>query len=151
MGYDRILLAVGPDDRDSLDSLVDATVELADPATSVVHLLYVFPRADYEAVVEEMGLDSTTGGLGADEVAERHESVREPVNRLETLGIDYEINGVSGGNLADHVVRRVEQKDAGVVVIGGTRRSPAGKAMFGDRAQQILLNAPVPVLFVKRE
>jgi thioredoxin reductase (NADPH) len=38
-----------------------------------------------------------------------------------------------------------------VAVVGGTKRSPAGKAMFGDHAQQVLLNAPVPVVYVKRE
>ena len=151
MGHENVLLAIGPDDRDSLDTLVDATVNLAEPSDATVYLLYVFPRDDYETVMEQMSIDTTTSGLTPDEVAQRHESVREPADRLESLGIDYEIRGVSGGSLADQIVRKIEQVDAGLAVVGGTKRSPAGKAMFGDHAQQVLLNAPVPVLYVKRE
>lgn len=151
MATDRVLLAIGPDDRDSLDILVDTTIDLAEPAGATVDLMYVFPRTDYEAVMKKMDIDTTTSGLTPDEVAQRHESVREPANRLESVGVDYHIRGVSGGNLADKVVRTIEQVDADVAVVGGTKRSPAGKAMFGDNAQQILLNAPVPVVYVKRE
>ena len=151
MGHDRVMLAIGPDDRDSLSTLVDATVDIAAPSGATVYLLYVFPRDDYEAVMEQMGIDTTVSGLTPDEVAQRHESVREPADRLESLGIDYEIRGVSGGSLADQTVRMIEQVSADVAVVGGTKRSPAGKAMFGDHAQQVLLNAPVPVLYVKRE
>ncbi|MFC7078372.1 universal stress protein [Haloarcula halophila] len=151
MAHDRILLAIGPDDRDSLDTLVDATIDLAEPSDATVSLLYVFPRDDYETMMEQMDIDTTTSGLTADEVAQRHESVREPADRLESLGIDYNIGGVSGGNPADQIVRKIEQTDADVAVVGGTKRSPTGKAVFGDHAQQTLLNAPVPVLYVKRE
>jgi len=151
MPHDRVLLAIGPDDRDSLDTLVDATVDIADPAGATVYLLYVFPRDDYEALMEQMDLDTTTSGLTPDEVAQRHESVREPADRLEAAAIDYEIRGISGGNPAQQVVRTIDRIGADVAVVGGTKRSPAGKAMFGDHAQRILLNAPVPVLYVKRE
>jgi nucleotide-binding universal stress UspA family protein len=49
------------------------------------------------------------------------------------------------------VVKRAEKLEADVVVVGGNKRSPTGKAMFGDHAQQVLLNASCPVLYVKRE
>jgi len=151
MAYDRILLAIGPDDRDSLDILVDATINLAEPLNATVFLLYAFPRDEYEEMMEQMGIDTTVSGLTPNEVAERHESVREPASRLESLGVDFEIRGVSGGDLSDQVVKMIERSGTDVVVIGGTKRSPAGKAMFGDHAQQILLNAPVPVVYVNRE
>jgi nucleotide-binding universal stress UspA family protein len=151
MAYDRILLAIGPDDRDSLDDLVDTVINLAVPSNARVSLLYAFPRDDYEEVMEQMDIDTTTSGLTPDEVARRHESVRGPGDRLESLDIEYEIQGVSGGNLADQVVRTIERTGADIAVVGGTKRSPTGKAMFGDHAQQVLLNAPVPVVYVKRE
>jgi len=151
MAYNRILLAIGPEDRDSLDALVDATIDLAEPSNASVSLLYAFLRDDYEETMEQMGIDTTTSGLTPDEVAQRHESVRRPAERLESLGIDYEIRGISGGDLADQVVRIINRSGADLAVVGGTKRSPAGKAVFGDHAQQVLLNAPVPVVYVKRE
>ena len=151
MAYDRILLAIGPDDRDSLDDLVDTVINLAVPSNARVSLLYAFPRDDYEEVMEQMDIDTTTSGLTPDEVARRHESVRGPGDRLESLDIEYEIQGISGGNLADQVVRTIQRSSADIAVVGGTKRSPTGKAMFGDHAQQVLLNAPVPVVYVKRE
>ncbi|MFC7323700.1 universal stress protein [Halorubrum rutilum] len=151
MAYDRVLLAIGPDDRDSLDDLVDTVINLAAPSNARVTLLYAFPRDDYEAVMEQMDIDTTTSGLTPDEVAQRHESVRGPGDRLESLDIEYEIQGVSGGDLAEQVVRTIERSGADIAVVGGTKRSPTGKAMFGDHAQQVLLNAPVPVVYVKRE
>jgi nucleotide-binding universal stress UspA family protein len=151
MAYDRVLLAIGPDDRDVLDDLVDTVINLAAPSNARVSLLYAFPRDDYEEVMEQMDIDTTTSGLTPDEVARRHESVRGPGDRLESLDIEYEIQGVSGGNLADQVVRTIERTGADIAVVGGTKRSPTGKAMFGDHAQQVLLNAPVPVVYVKRD
>jgi len=151
MAYDRVLLAIGPDDRDVLDDLVDTVINLAAPSNARVSLLYAFPRDDYEAVMERMDIDTTTSGLTPDEVAQRHESVRGPGDRLESLDIEYEIQGISGGNLSDKVVRTIERSGADIAIVGGTKRSPTGKAMFGDHAQQVLLNAPVPVVYVKRE
>jgi nucleotide-binding universal stress UspA family protein len=151
MTYDRILLAIGPDDRDSLEPLVDTAVNLADSTGATVDLLYVFPRDDYETVMERMDIDTKTSGLTPDEVARRHESIRVPADRLTSLGIDYEIRGVSGGDLADQIVGTIEQVTADIAIVGGTRRSPAGKAVFGDLSQRVLLNAPVPVVYVKRE
>lgn len=151
MTYDRILLAIGPDDRDSLEPLVDTAVNIAHPAGATVDLLYVFPPDEYESIMKQMGIDTKTGGLTPDEVARRHESIRVPADRLESLDIDYEIRGVSGSDLADHVVNTIEQVRADIAVVGGTKRSPAGKAMFGDLSQRVLLNSPVPVVYVKRE
>ena len=150
MAHDRILLAIGAGDRDSLDILVDAAVDVAGPVDATVHLLYAFPRDDDEAATDRVDIDTETGELTPDEVAQHHESVREPVERLESLGIDYEIGGVSGENPAGQIVRTIAEVDADLAVVGGDRRSPAGKAVFGDHAQQVLLNAPVPVLYVKR-
>jgi nucleotide-binding universal stress UspA family protein len=151
MSFETVLLAIGPNDRESLDVLVDAAVDLAESSDATVSLLYGFSRDDYESLMEQMDIDTTTGGLTADEVAQRHESIREPADRLESLGIEYKIQGVSGGNLSEKIVRTIEREDADVAVVGGSKRSPAGKAMFGDLAQKVLLNAPVPVLYVKRE
>lgn len=55
--------------------------------------------------------------------------------------------GVEDG---DAVLERLEaDTDVDLLVVGVRRRSPLGKAMLGDVAQRLLLEADVPVLAVK--
>jgi len=57
--------------------------------------------------------------------------------------------GVEDG---DAVLEQLEKEaDVDLLVIGVRRRSPVGKALLGDLAQRLLLEAPVPVLAVKPE
>lgn len=51
----------------------------------------------------------------------------------------------AAGALLDAAARH----DASVIVLGVRHRSPTGKLLFGSLAQQILLDAVVPVLAVK--
>ncbi|PSP66736.1 universal stress protein, partial [Halobacteriales archaeon QH_6_68_27] len=43
------------------------------------------------------------------------------------------------------------ETDADLVVVGGRKRSPAGKAVFGSTAQEVMLESPCPVTFVRNE
>ncbi len=42
-------------------------------------------------------------------------------------------------------------EDAGLLVIGLRKRTPTGKFLLGSNAQEILLDAPCPVLAVKAD
>lgn len=147
---DSVLLAIGPNDRDHVDALLDEVMAVAGPTGATVYLLHVFPRDEYDDLLDQMDIDPTSGALPPDVLASRHEDIRTPADRLEERGIDYEIRGVIGR--PDTEIVRVAN-DLGVdrIVIGGRGRSPAGKAVFGDHAQQVLLNASCPVTYVRRE
>ncbi|GAA2786526.1 universal stress protein [Saccharopolyspora taberi] len=56
-----------------------------------------------------------------------------------------------GVDVAEHVLNLLDEhhEDVQLLVIGMKRRSPVGKLVLGSLAQQLLLNADVPVLAVK--
>ncbi|WP_128906087.1 universal stress protein [Halorubrum amylolyticum] len=147
---DRVLVAIGPNDRDHATDLLDVVAPIAGPADATVYLLHVFPREEYDRLMDQLDVEPTTGDLQPDALATRHDDVRTPAARLGDAGIETEIRG-SIGDPRTEIVRMAAELDADLLFIGGTGRSPAGKAMFGDSAQQILLNAPCPVTYIRRE
>lgn len=51
------------------------------------------------------------------------------------------------GEPAAKVVQYATEHDARYIVVGGRKRSPTGKAIFGSVSQSILLNAKTPVIW----
>jgi nucleotide-binding universal stress UspA family protein len=58
-------------------------------------------------------------------------------------------SAVRPDDLAGEVVDLANELAATMIVIGLRRRSPVGKIFFGSTAQNVLLNASVPVLAVR--
>lgn len=150
MSLETVVVSVSPADRENLETLVAKTIDVVESSDATVHLQYLFPKDEFEAALEEIDPD-TGSAVTADGVAARQESVTEPAAMLEEHGIDYQIRGVSGGQPSEQIITQVAELGADLLVVGASKRSPTGKAVFGDYAQQVLLNAPCPVLYVKRE
>lgn len=107
----------------------------------------------------EVSSRETTGGDGAD--SRRRE---EPYNAEDGQrdAEDIARNVVDGtlddssditvlGHVGDptkQILNEASRIDARLLVIGGRRRTPVGKAVFGSTTQSILLNAELPVLTV---
>lgn len=147
---DKVLLAIGPSDRTHVNELLDIVEAVAGSADATVYLLHVFERGEYNELMEQMGLESTGGQAQPGQLAARNESIQTPAARLEEQGIDCEIRGAIGDPETE-VVRESEDLDIDLLFIGGGGRSPTQKAIFGDDAQQILLTAPCPVTYVRRD
>ena len=56
---------------------------------------------------------------------------------------------VRGDDLAGEIIDLATELNADMIVIGLRRRSPVGKLFLGSTAQDVLLNASVPVLAVR--
>ena len=56
-----------------------------------------------------------------------------------------------GPDVAEEIVRVADEVDAELLVIGLRRRTPVGKMIMGSVAQQVLIDAPCPVLAVKAD
>jgi nucleotide-binding universal stress UspA family protein len=152
MSLKTVLLAVGDGDRDRIDSLAQLAVDVAGPAGATVALAHVFAKEEYDDIRErlEFGPDSEAT---PDEVAKRYLSIRELGDAMDEHDVEFSWHGrlSNGTTEGERIVDLAEEIGADLVVVGGRKRSPAGKALFGSTAQEVLLNAPCPVTLVRDE
>ncbi len=80
-------------------------------------------------------------GIAAPQVS----SVRTAVETFEDHGIEPEILGTSGE--PEREIRRVaNDNNVDLISLGGRKRSPTGKAIFGSVTQEVILEADQPVV-----
>jgi len=150
MAIETILLAVGANDERRIDQLGEAVADVAVPTGARVVVAHVFEDDEFDRTSTRLKDRQDEDPLEPDQVAERHATVRGLVEILQAAGLKPEIRGAVGDR-APTVVGLAEEYGADRVVIGGRERSPAGKAVFGSTAQEILLTAPCPVTFVRSD
>jgi nucleotide-binding universal stress UspA family protein len=69
---------------------------------------------------------------------------------LADAGIEHAVVLPTGGLApAEEILRVAAEEDADLIVIGIRHRTPVGKLFLGSTSQQVLLDAPCPVLAVK--
>lgn len=149
MAIDTVLLAIGEHDDPISDQLAEITVALADHGARVV-VLHVFGEDEYETLMDNLDYDVSGPDVAA-EVAQRHETCQSVCERLHEADLDPEVRGEVDDDKPRAVLSEARDVGADHVVIGGRSRSPTGKAIFGDHAQQILLDSPCPVSLVRRD
>lgn len=145
MRLERVLVAAGTG-TPAADDLAAAALEVAGPAEATVAVAHVFPEESYAEFREKLDFDHERE-VTPDAVAGRQVAVRRIRETLTDAGLAVTTHG-SVGDRGAELVALAERLDADRVLIGGRRRSPAGKALFGSAAQTVLLNAPCPVTFV---
>ncbi|WP_137283893.1 universal stress protein [Halorussus salinisoli] len=147
MALETILLAVGPGDADRTEELARAVIDVAGPTGANVVLAHVFTDEEFDGVVSQLDYDPA-GEIDPDEVASRHATVRHLTGDFDEAGVEYSVRGRVGEH-GETIVELANEVGADRVVVGGRKRSPAGKAVFGSTAQEVMLNAPCPVTFVR--
>lgn len=148
MSIETVVLAVGSEDEKRTERLAEEIVSVAEPADAEVVLTHVFDSEEFEGIKERLGVDADSESAAPDAVAERHTTTRRLSEALGEAGVRHSVHGAVG-DLADEVVETAESLGADRVVVGGRRRSPTGKAVFGSTAQEVMLSAPCPVTFVR--
>ena len=89
------------------------------------------------------------GRTKEDEYIAYRQALADLESDLTTRGIDFEIHEyVRDQSPARDLLQAVEEYDAELLVIGYRKRTPTGKALLGSHAQDVLMNATVPVLAV---
>jgi len=149
MALDTVLFAIGPEDGDRVDELVETVLEIATPADASVVLAHVFTPGEFDNATERLDFENPSAA-SPDDVVHRHGTVRTITDVFDDAGLEYEARGRVGDH-ATEIVELGREIEADRIVVGGQKRSPSGKAVFGSVAQDIMLEAPCPVTFVKSE
>jgi nucleotide-binding universal stress UspA family protein len=138
-----VLTAIGEERRSN--PVLEVAANLAEAHGERLDVLHVVPEEEFEthkAAIEDFSFaqEEQSAATFAEEVAE------------ETLDNTADISGIGRvGDPVKQTISVVKETDPRYIVIGGRRRSPAGKAVFGSKTQDILLESPVPVVTVMQE
>ncbi|HEX8856082.1 MAG TPA: universal stress protein [Thermoleophilaceae bacterium] len=95
-------------------------------------------------------LDYAVGQTDADLTHDASEAARAVQQHLEHEGIAYEVRLLQSSSAAKALHREADDDDAGLLVIGSSRRSGVGRALAGGTAVRLLHGAPCPVTVVPR-
>lgn len=139
------------DDTDASERLVGEAGELAAGVDAELVVLAVTPEEEYEGIRESRdraGGRPYTVDQAAEDARQRAESVARVA--LGDLDVEHEAVG-SVGRVANRILTIADEHDCDHVFVVGRRRSPTGKAIFGDVAQSVILNFDGPVTVLMDE
>lgn len=130
----RVLVPVDDDvDRAVAQAEYVTKLPAADERVKAI-LLFVF-HGDSEELPEELKQFNNAG---------RVQSVRRAREVLEDADVETAVREDSGDTTQD-ILDEAKEHDVDQIVLGGRKRSPAGKAIFGSVTQSVILNTERPV------
>lgn len=131
----RVLLPVDDDEKRAVKQAeFVAGLPCADDDVKVwvAHALHGQEREDYRNSVDRVG------------------AVVAAVEYLDERGIATETADIALPP-EDGILEEADRIDADLIAVGGRKRSPVGKAVFGSVSQSVALNAERPVTFAHIE
>jgi nucleotide-binding universal stress UspA family protein len=154
MAIETVLVAVGRGDEEAarmehLAGAIEDLTESIEPDPEIT-LLHVFGEAELQELGEQLDFDAPADATPT-AVARRHSATRELGDLLEAAGIDYTVRGEVDDDTAAGVVGVADEMGADRILVGGRKRTPTGKVVFGSISQQVLLMANCPVTYTRTD
>jgi nucleotide-binding universal stress UspA family protein len=145
---ERALAVVTQDERSK--DVVREAGQLAGGVDAELVLLTVLPQDEYDKKREAMdrvGSEKVIYTLSQAEQSAKQTARSVASEVLADVDVDYEVLGAVGRE-ADTILQVADDQGADHLFLSGRRRSPTGKALFGDLTQEVLLtfDGPVTVL-----
>lgn len=142
------------DASEEVDRITREAGELAAGVDASLVLLHVTSNDDYEEDRKAMR-DITGMEGGSYDISQASEGAREFAQdlgekALRNIDVEYEAAGAVGDKY-DKVMRTARDHGCDHIFIVGRKRSPSGKAIFGDTAQRVILNFDNPVTVLTGE
>ncbi len=137
----------------SEDPVVSVGYDLATAYGDDLIVLNVVPEEEFEAHREEIQRIDEFRDYSFTQEEESAATISERV--VDTTLAAYEPETVETvgriGSPDEEILTVASTVDATYIVVGGRKRSPVGKALFGSTTQAVLLNADRPVVTVMQE
>ncbi|WP_254273076.1 universal stress protein [Haloarcula marina] len=139
-------VVIATDGSGSAQRAVEAALDLADHFDATVHALYVVDSGEVESTPEEVREEleralATTGGRALSFVREAAAADADD---------DDIITAVRAGDPADEICQYAVENDADVVATGTRGRHGEHAFLLGSVAEEIVRQAPMPVLTVRQ-
>ncbi|QSW97699.1 universal stress protein [Haloterrigena alkaliphila] len=133
------ILCVVDDDRFS-EPVVETAADLADAYGDELVVLHVMSRERFESRTD--GQPEYYVDDGANDAANRARKI------AANAGVDGDAVVPKGrvGSPADEIIDMAERLEPRYLVLGGRKRSPVGKALFGSITQSVLLEVEAPTV-----
>lgn len=141
---ERVLVVIEPTEANR-ELLVEAG-ELAAASGAELVLLTILTPEEFENDVQVMGEIATVEQTSytEKEVLENVANVAAKRARevLSDENVEFEVVGdvADEGEQADSIIEVATNRDCDYVFLNGRERTPAGKAIFGDTTQAVILN-----------
>lgn len=150
MGMDDALVVLDTDERGR--ELLTEAAELAGGVDATLHVLSLISHEEFEEkrealdVMAEEEHTSYDDSVFMDSVRQDAEEVVAEI--VDDLDVEWTVVAGRIGQAeteADRILETAENNTVDHVFLTGSQRSPTGKAVFGDRAQALILNFDGPV------
>lgn len=137
-------VVVAIDRSDSVENLVAEAAKLSDRFDTELHVVHV--AGQYETT-ERVRLEAIDGSADPVEMDDEERARTHAESVAAAVTDSFTPVGLVGYP-ENEILRYASEQDAEYIVIGGRKRSPIGKALFGSTAQAILLEADRPIVTV---
>ncbi len=145
-----MVIVVAVDQTNHAPQLIREGQLLADAFGEDLHVLHVLPRSEFADLEQEEV--RRTGQPGGKSAGEAHASnIATEIAGLTDLNEDAFTPVGLIGEPSKQIVRYAEENNARYVVLGGRKRSPIGKAVFGSTTQSVLMNTDRSIVTVMRD
>jgi nucleotide-binding universal stress UspA family protein len=143
-----ILATVG--EQDGFDRIIETGFDLAAAYDDELHILHVIPKENAEEHLQEIkSIDEFRDSSFTVEI-DRAEAIAASLS--QTVLSEKELEQVtpvgSIGDPTEEILSTASTIEPRYIVIGGRKRSPVGKALFGSVTQSVILNTDRPVVAV---